>query len=691
MLSSLVLSLYLLKLRKMYITRFMSGFMNRFRLAVIAVFLSSVNWSVSSLASDGSSPASQAHAYDFVVVGAGAGGGTLAASLSRKINATTGTYNRVLLLEAGEQLPEDEFYFKTPAMHPVASERPGLAWKFFVEHYEDTALAEQDSKRCPGASTCAADDVGVFYPRGSTVGGSTAVNAMISVVPHNSDWDNLASQTNDDSWSAANMRQYLTRLERNTDPFNPAYENHLQEGWLPISFSPQHFGLNAELPLDYLGIISTAAQSFGYPPLPIDQIISDVNSLDPAQEGLYLVPSAVDGHARRGGVRNRVNNTVTDPEFPLTLKTGAFVTKILFDDDNGNPTKAIGVEYRVGSNLYSASYGYSEANTYETKTVQVNNEVVISAGAFNTPQLLMLSGIGDQTHLSEEHINIPTRVHLPEVGMALQDRYEVPVIFERKSGFDFGWIKLTAPKNFVALNECNFDLLNPDACFTSWFNEGIGAYSQTGALLSIIHRSQTASTPDPDLFFFALGGSFKGYYPNYSDDTYAAKNQFTWAVLKAHNNNRGSIRLKSADPFDQPIINFNYFGGANAQTEYEDLTPEHRADLDSLVEGVKLIRSAAPLASAVPFELFYEVWPGKDIDTDTDEEIRAFIMAETWGHHACCTAGIGAVVDSRFRVYGTQNLRVVDASVFPEIPGFFIAMPTMMVGEKAADVIAEDN
>lgn len=641
--------------------------------------------------------------YDYVIVGAGSGGGTLASSLARKQNPQTGRYNKVLLLEAGKELPDDEYYTSIPALNPIASERPGLAWKFMVEHYDDPDRANRDRKRCPGHPSCEPGDEGIFYPRGATVGGSSTVNATISVLPHNSDWDRLANTLSDSSWSARNMRQYLDRVEYNIYPLNMINNNHKQEGWMPISLPLQGVRIrNSSWLLDFLTIITDASRGLGMPPLPIVDLIQDTNDAVPADDGFYLVPGSIDRNGRRVSVRNRIRDTLKDGKYSLTLKTGALVTRVLFDDANGNPTKAIGVEYRVGNNLYEAAYGYSPDNRYSTQSVTVNNEVILSAGAFNTPQLLMLSGIGDAEQLSDPQINIPVRVDLPGVGKHLQDRYEVPVIFQREEVIRFGPNRMTQPKNFLAQNDCSFELNRPDDCFLEWNMFGTGVYAQGGAIVSTIRRSAAATTPDPDLFIFALGGTFEGYYPNYSSDAFSQKNQFTWAILKGHSSNEGYVRLRSSDPSHQPEINFNYFGGPAAHEGYEDLAPEHQADVDSIVEAVRVARTMRPNRSTLPREMFREVWPGTDIDSD--EELRDFVMNEAWGHHACGTArmgtethpsnsadGYGAVVDNRFRVHGTQNLRVVDASVWPEIPGFFIALPTLMLGEKAADVIAEDN
>jgi choline dehydrogenase len=201
-------------------------------------------------------------------------------------------------------------------------------------------------------------------------------------------------------------------------------------------------------------------------------------------------------------------------------------------------------------------------------------------------------------------------------------------------------------------------------------------------VLGIIEKSRKGRE-DPDLFIFGLPGYFRGYYPRYSEEVGREKNRFTWAVLKAHTlNTAGRVTLRSDDPRDVPHINFRYFDEGN------DASGD---DLESVVEGVEFVRRMMSRASEV---IERELVPGED--ADTREQIREFVRNEAWGHHASCTCKMGpkgdemAVVDSDFRVHGTSNLRVVDASVFPRIPGFFIVTAVYMIGEKASDVILAD-
>jgi len=180
---------------------------------------------------------------------------------------------------------------------------------------------------------------------------------------------------------------------------------------------------------------------------------------------------------------------------------------------------------------------------------------------------------------------------------------------------------------------------------------------------------------------FAIPGHFSGYRPGYSKRG-RDKDCFTWAILKAHTNNTaGRVRLNSTDPCDPPDINFHYF---------DEGTDVRGDDLDGVVSAIEFVRKITARTAS----LFDEEIPGETAKTRS--ELAQFVKGSAWGHHACGTCKIGAdgdsfaVLDGRFQVRGTQGLRVVDASVFPKIPGFFILSAIYMIAEKASDVILDD-
>jgi choline dehydrogenase len=618
--------------------------------------------------------------FDYAVVGSGAGGGPLACNLAK-------AGYRVLLLEAGG---EDENYnYQVPCFHGAATEDEALKWDYFVRHYADDEQQRRDSKYVKYAD-------GILYPRAGTLGGCTAHNAMITVYPHNSDWDQIAELTGDSSWNSDHMRTYFERLERctyvdppGTHPRTPILKfifsilralriipldpsRHGYNGWLTTSEADPKMVLKD---FKLLEIVAKAAKQglrehIGNPlaRLRVHFDPNDWRVVKKNYQGIAFTPLACN-RGQRNSTREYIRSV--QQEFPdqLVVRLHALTTRVLFDDDN----RAIGLEYLQGKHLYQADPRASQANgnAGEKQQVFVKREVILSAGAFNTPQLLMLSGIGPKEEL-EKH-GIPVRVHRPGVGKNLQDRYEVGVITEMDTNF-----ALIKDATFKAPAEGE----TGDPCFVEWQTSKTGVYTTNGAVIGIIKRSRK-ERPLPDLYIFGLPGYFKGYEPGYSKALQQYKNMFTWAILKAHTNNTaGEVTLRSADPRDTPSINFHYF------TEGNDAKEE---DLESVADGVEFVRRMNTHIGNIDKG---ELLPGPQVRTR--DEIKQFIKNEAWGHHASCTCKIGreddplAVLDGDFRVYGTKNLRVVDASVFPRIPGFFIVSAIYMISEKASDVIISD-
>jgi choline dehydrogenase len=596
--------------------------------------------------------------FEYIVVGSGAGGGPLAANLAR-------AGRKVLLVEAGAANAGGLTY-QVPAFQAAACDDPTMQWNYFVRHWAQPPAPD---------SKYVAAEGGIWYPRAGTLGGCTAHNAMITVYPDDEDWDAIAAATVDPSWSSERMRRYFKRLERceyrsRWLDFPQDWSGHGYDGWLPTSQADPLLALQDDRLID---VVEAAAKSVGVEGLAHELLNgrldpNDMRSNAHRREGLYLTPLAV-SNGSRYGTRDYIEATARDLPDNLTVLSGALVTRVLLEGQ-----RAVGVEYLQQSHVYRADPKAAKPGSSWPalapllRSVRARSEVILAAGAFNSPQLLMLSGIGPRQHLEE--YGIPVLVERPGVGLNLQDRYEVGVISQIDSAFDI-------------LRDCRLQPptasdASPDRCLDAWQRDHTGPYAANGVIVGIVRRSRS-TRPKPDLYIFGLPGAFRGYYPGFSGDA-VKKDHLTWAILKAHTNNTaGQVRLRSADPRDTPDILFRYFEEGN------DTAGE---DLDAVVAGVEFVRSInrrLHRSSAV------ERVPGPDVSTP--EQIANFVRREAWGHHASCSNKMGlaydpsAVVDSDFRVHGVNGLRVVDASVFPRIPGFFIAAAIYMISEKATDAI----
>jgi choline dehydrogenase len=383
--------------------------------------------------------------YDYVVVGSGAGGGPVAANLAE-------AGHRVLLLEAGLDTDDDDY--QVPAFHGRATEHPGMSWPFYVRHFDDQAQQERDEKFVPERD-------GVLYPRSGTLGGCTAHNAMITMYPHDADWNGIAEVTGDPSWRADQMRQWFERLEacgyRDRPRMLPKHpwlarllaalplvsdtyvnrSRHGFDGWLRTSLADPALAIGdgqVRRLLKHAAAKSLVA-FLGRPLRPWEGLNSVVDPNDwryrNCPEGLWQIPLAVrDG--RRNGTRERIRDVARRHPDRLVVRTGALVTRVLFDDGGEQPV-ARGVEYLPQAHAYRADPHADPGPAAEPVQVRVRSEVVLAGGAFNTPQLLQLSGIGPRADL--ERLGIGCRVDLPGVGANLQDRYEVGVVTKMRRDF----------------------------------------------------------------------------------------------------------------------------------------------------------------------------------------------------------------------------------------------------------------
>lgn len=588
---------------------------------------------------DAAEAADQIEEVDYIVIGSGPGGAPLAARL-----AEAGFV--VLVLEAGPAQGSRSFY-EIPALNLRATTDPAVRWDYFVRHYSDPSA--HGSQWVP-------EQDGVLYPRASTLGGCTAHHAMVSMYPNRSDFEHVHALTGDAGWSPDAMWEQWGRVQS-----WQSLENNL------IALGAHDLALlDDQLPRLYAGTLAQLWSLPGYCPSPDSRINSRLN-VDRSSQGFFVPPSAT-RNATRVGPRERLLTAAARNPGHLLIKTDALVERVRFETGPDGSLRAIGVDFLD----VPAAYGAAPQQTplslaeraYHRRNVRVRREVIISAGAFNSPQLLMLSGIGPAAHLRSK--GIAPVVDLPGVGTNLQDRYEVSVT-----------TRLNRPLRI--LRDCTFAGDESDPAYVEWRDAPVRAltpYGSTG-MLGGIRRKSRASLRDPDQFIFATPTNFTGYRPGYDDDAYG-HNHIAWLVLQARSSPAGSVRLRSADPTVPPMINKRSFhDGAAGQGE-----------VDAMVDAIEMVRRINQVAA-----LGREVTPGAS--RASRDSLRTWIRREAWGHHASCTNPIGsdtdpgAVLDAKFRVRGARGLRVVDASSFPRIPGLFPWVAVAMASEKAAhDIVS---
>jgi choline dehydrogenase len=512
------------------------------------------------------------------------GAGSAGAVLAARLTEDPGT--RVLLLEAGGEADADEI--SVPAAFSTLFK---TRWDW---NYQTTEQKQLHARRA-------------YWPRMKALGGCSSMNAMIYVRGHRADYDGWRDAHGAIGWGYDDVLPYFVRSEGNTRLAGPFHGN---SG--PLHVEDRRY----THPLSTAWVDSAVVAGF--------RRTDDFNGAEQEGAGLYQVTC-------RKGRRWSVAKAYLEPAADrpnLTVRTGALASRVVVEGG-----RAVGVAYRRGREEQVA---YAEA------------EVVLCGGAVNSPQLLMLSGIGPADHLRERGIDVVAA--LPGVGENLHDHPALPLIWHTRDATD--------------LAELN-TLLNFGRAKATGRGPLVSNVGEAGGFF----RSRDG-LPAPDLQVHVAP---TGFWDNGMHEPTTRKVTVAPTLVSVHS--RGRLRLRSADPHWHPEIDPAYY--------------DNPADLDAMVAGVQRLLEVArggPFARhlAAPF------MPASSRPTHDEvvEHVRA--CTQTLYHPVgTCAMGTGeqAVVDPELRVRGVEGLRVADASVMPVVPRGNTNAPTVMVGEKAADLL----
>jgi choline dehydrogenase len=500
----------------------------------------------------------------------------------------------VLLIEAGG--PDRHRFQLMPLAFLKVVQTPAFNWNYQTE--PEPGLF---NRRLP-------------VPRGKVLGGTSSINAMICIRGNPQDYD-LWREEGLEGWSYADVLPYFKRLETH---WRGVTRYHGGDG--PIHVVPMNYPYMLYEPL------REAAASLGIP------LNDDVNG--PQQEGFSLSEATIGDGKRSSTARAYLYPAMQRRN--LKIETGALVSRILLEN-----RRAVGVEYRRDG---------------KTERVFANRELVLSGGTYNSPHLLMLSGIGPADELKTQGTK---PVHdLPGVGRNLSEHSNIIASFRT--------VLRQGLTRHLRFDRAAFQMAR-------WFMRHDGPFASNGATANLFVRSRPdVRRPDLQLTFLPVENFATLWFPML---TRAPQWCYSVRIGVLHPKSRGWVRLQSADPADKPRIRFNLF--------------EEPQDIKTMIAGIRQCRDffQQPSLREVVEE---ELSPGSALGSDAELEELIRREASHRSHPVgTCRMGVGqdAVVDAELRVRGIDGLRVIDASVMPEAPSGNTNVPSIMIGEKGADLL----
>ena len=537
--------------------------------------------------------------FDYIVVGAGAAGCVMAQRLVE-------SGHTVALIDSGGDY-NSNYRVRTPSEF-------GTLWGDVVYHPPyDPPWNEWSFPSVSGDEPKLYD-----YVRGACIGGSANHHAMVAVRGRPEVYDTWAALTQDPSWRYENVKQYFEKIETT---------------WLRLT--------KTEPELMELEVMRVLTEELG---------VSYRNDVLECPDAVGFWNFMI---SRDSAERMSSSISLLDKSNPrLTVIPDHLVLRLLFQD-----TVCTGIEMAAGRTLYQANTEHASAPPppYVTRQLRASREVLLCAGAINSPQLLLLSGIGDSAAL--ETLGIATLVDNPQVGENVMDHPEMWNNYQLEN-IRHRW-QVFFPLTFDSPTYGQYKTAQKGPVAVPFSSSGMDISVSDNHTLHIGFYTIPSNNFNTKEWFYDY---------DYKNKTYAS-----FLIENTRPRSRGTIRLRSASPYDVPIIN-------------EELDTDDNAE--AISTGVLYMRD---VISRIPDWNAVEVYPPPDSETGeplNKEQLKNFFKRKSaYGHHICGSCAMGKVVDAQGRVYGVSGLRVVDASIFPAITTANPCLPTYMVAEKIAAVM----